>query len=501
MNKEETMKMTKKKRRICLLMLAVFLSAWILPIEAGAGSRSELEAEALDAYIESQMSKHGLKGIALAVTSGSEIVYLQGYGTAGNDRTMTPQTPMYIGSQSKSFTGLAVAQLIEQGNIRLNEPVRTYIPWFRVADEEASEIITIDHLLHHTSGLSEAGFTVILPDDATNEDAVRALASAELTAPVGTTFQYFNVGYDVLAVVIQNVSGMTYEAYIQKNIFDPLEMTHTYTDPELARADGLSQGYSRFFGFVIPQAQPHRAYEVSAGYIISTAEDMAHFAIAMNNHGVYKGRRVLSSQGMDMLFAPVQGYGMGWFVSPDHIHHGGANETFKTFVDLYPQQNIGIVLLINQGYLFDHYISAPQVFNGVEAIVLERTPPPLTEGWSVKYIGWALGLFVLALTALHIRNFRALRGWTERARTWSPLKKAWDVAVSFIVPTVILIVVFGQIKTFFGYRFNLTYQMIVMARTLGDITVLMLVGSISDYAQGLIKLFWVLRGRTRQAAS
>jgi CubicO group peptidase (beta-lactamase class C family) len=133
-----------------------------------------------------------------------------------------------------------VAQLIEQGKIKLNEPVQTYIPWFKVADEEASKTITISHLLHHTSGLSEAGFTVILPDDATNEDAVRALASATLTAPVGTTFQYFNLGYDVLAVVIQNVSGMTYDEYIQKNILDPLEMTHTYTDPELAWARAIS---------------------------------------------------------------------------------------------------------------------------------------------------------------------------------------------------------------------------------------------------------------------
>jgi len=275
---------------------------------------------------------------------------------------------MYIGSQSKSFTGLAVAQLIEQGKINLDEPVQTYIPWFKVADEEASQSITIRHLLHHTSGLSEAGFTVILPDDATNEDAVRALASAELTTPVGSTFQYFNLGYDVLAVIVQNVSGMTYEEYIQKNIFDPLEMMHTCTDPELARANGLSQGYSRFFGFVVPQAQPHRAYEVGAGYIISTAEDMAHYSMAMDNAGFYKGNQLLTVKGMDMLFAPVQGYGMGWFVEPGHIYHGGANETFKTYVNIFPLREIGIVLLINQGYMLDHYISAPQIFEGVKPL-------------------------------------------------------------------------------------------------------------------------------------
>lgn len=447
----------------------------------------------LDEYIESQMSKHGLKGVALVVASGTEIVYLKGYGTAGNDRPMTPQTPMYIGSQSKSFTGLAIAQLIEQGKINPNDPVQKYIPWFKVADNDASKRITVNHLIHHTSGLSDAGFNIILPDNAANEDAVRALASAELTAPVGAKHQYFNVGYDVLAVIVQNVSGLKYEEYVQKNIFDPLGMTHTYTDPALARTNGLSQGYSRFFGFTVPRAQPHRNFEVSAGYIISSAEDMAHYAIAMNNAGMYQDTRVLSRAGMDALFAPVQGYGMGWFIEQGHIYHGGANETFKTYVDLYLQRDLGIVLLINQGYMVDHFISAEQLFNGVEAIVLGHIPPPLTAGWSVKYMGWALGLFVLVLAVFQTRNLLSLRTWRDRAKQWSTGKKIFDIAISFIIPTVILVVVFSQVKAFWGDRFNLSYQLLMMSRALTDITVLMIVGSVPDYVQGLVKLIWVMR--------
>ena len=353
-----------------IIMITIILSAWITPVEAETVSSVGFDADALDAYITGQMSKHGIQGISIAVTSKTDIIYLKGYGTAGNKNPMTPQTPMYIGSQSKSFTGLAIAQLIEQGKIKPNDAVQKYIPWFRVADEEASKKITINHLLHHVSGLSESGFTVVLPDNATNEDAVRALASAKLTAPIGTKFQYFNVGYDVLAVVVQNVSGMKYEDYIQQNIFDPLEMKHTYTDPALARENGLSQGYSRFFGFTVPQKQPHRVFEIGAGYIISTAEDMAHYSMAMDNAGHYKGNQVLSTQGMNMLFAPVQGYGMGWFIEQGHVYHGGANETFKTYVDIYPLRDMSIVVLINQGYMLDHYISAEQIFKGVEAIVL-----------------------------------------------------------------------------------------------------------------------------------
>lgn len=487
-----------KRKVIYVIVLFLLLSAWMMPVDAEAGSPSEFDAQALDAYILGQMSKHGIWGISLAVTSNTEIIYLKGYGTAGGDRPMTPQTPMYIGSQSKSFTGLAIAQFIEQGLVSQSDPVQKHIPWFRVVDEEASATITVGHLLHHISGLSEAGFTVFLPEDATNEEAVRALASAELTAPVGAKFQYFNMGYAVLAMIVQNVSGMPFEEYLQKNILDPLEMTRTYTDPDLARENGLSQGYSRFFGFTVPQRQPHRVYELSAGYIISTAEDMAHYSMAMDNAGIYNGKQLLSVKGIDMLFAPVQGYGMGWFVEQGHVFHGGANETFKTYVDIYPLRDMSIVLLINQGYMLDHFISADQIFYGVKAIVLGRVPPPVSQGWSVKYIGWVLLAFVLALSALHIRNFLSLRGWRERARNWSTGRKIWDTAVSFIIPTIILIVVYTQLKAFYGYRFNLTYQIVMMFRTLPDISVLMIVGSVPDYVQGFVKSYWLVGGKATE---
>lgn len=401
-----------------------------------------LDTEALDMYVAGQMAKHGIQGVALALTSKTEIVYLRGYGTAGSGRPMTPQTPMYIGSQSKSITGLALVQLIEQGKIHPNDPVQTYLPWFRVADEEASKKITIHHLVHHTSGLSESGFFSILPEDATKEDAVCALASARLTAPVGVKFQYFNLGYVVLTLIIEEVSRQSYEDYIRQNIFVPLQMTRTYTDPALARENGSSQGYSRFFGFTIPQRQPHRAYEIGEGFIMSTAEDMAHYAIAMDNAGIYKGQSLLSLREMEMLFAPVQGYGMGWFVENGHVFHGGANETFKIFVDIYPRRDMSVVLMINQGYMLDHFISAPQIFRGVEAIVLGRAVPPVSEGWSVRTLGWGLLIFVLLLSMFQIHNLLSLRGWRERARDWSFTRKTRDIAISFLIPTLILLLVF-----------------------------------------------------------
>ena len=117
----------------------------------------------IENYITTAMERHNIPGLALAITQGDQITFSKGYGTAGDGRSVTPDTPFYIGSQSKSFTALAIMQLVEQGKLDLEAPVQTYLPWFRVADPQASQQITICHLLQHTSGLSEAGYVADFP--------------------------------------------------------------------------------------------------------------------------------------------------------------------------------------------------------------------------------------------------------------------------------------------------------------------------------------------------
>jgi len=479
---------------IFLILLVIAAAAWTQSAVSGSAHEG-IDSDALDEIVQSQMRKHGLRGVAVAVTQGDKIIHLKGYGTAGSGRPMTPQTPMYIGSQSKSITGLAVAQLVEAGRVDPRAPVTDYIPWFRVSDTDAARQITIEHLLHHTSGLSDAGFPTIIPDSASNEDALCALSDAEITAPVGTTFQYFNLNYVILSVVIQNVSGMPYERYIQENIFDILQMKNTFTDPELARQHGLAQGYSRLFSFAIPMQQPHRTYDISSGYIISTAEDLAHYTIALNNEGIYDGRRVLSPSGAASLFTPVEGYGMGWFVSQERIWHGGANEAFRTEVDLYPAQQLGIVVLTNQGYMFDHFISAPQLIAGIRAVVLQQEPPPVSSGISVRIIGLGILALSAGLAVFQTISFLRLRTWRQRIMPLSRRKIMWDIALNFIIPTVLLVVIFTQLRSFFGYRFSLANSMIIMLRSLPDLGILMVVGFVPDYLQGFIKLRWILFGR------
>jgi hypothetical protein len=146
-------------------------------------------------------------------------------------------------------------------------------------------------------------------------------------------------------------------------------------------------------------------------------------------------------------------------------------------------------LLGNQGYQVDHFVSAAQLSAGVEAIVLGRTPPPVEQGWSVRWVGWGIGILVLGLALLHTRNFLRLRGWKERSRSLPPARRAFDVAISFLIPTLILVLVFWQVSRFYGDRFNLWTNLAYLRFGLPDIFILMIVGTLPDYLQGLAKLY------------
>ena len=333
---------------------------------------------------------------------------------------------------------------------------------------------------------------MILPNEASLEEAVHSLGQARLTEPVGATHQYFNLGYSVLAYVIELTSGESYADYVQTHILNPLGMHNTTAEPKSVHE--IAQGYSRLFGFNFPISQPVPEYAIAGGYIISTADDMAHYAIAMKNGGA----GLVSPQMMREIFSPGPGgYGFGWYIVDDgaKIFHGGANETFRTDVNLYPRNDRAFVLLINQGHQFDHFVSATQLRNSIEAVVLSQTPPPVSQGWSVRWMGWGLGILVLVLAIFQVRSFRGLRGWGQRARNMPAGKLAWDIGLSFLIPTAIIAVVLSQVKAFYGYRFNLLPKLVNLRLVLPDVFILMLVGFLPDYIRGICKMFLLRKSK------
>src|SRR5687767_12627026 len=141
--------------------------------------------EAVDTYISTRMKELGIPGAALVIIQGDHIAHLKAFGVAdASGRPVTPQTPFFTGSTGKSFTALAIMQLVEAGKIKLDAPVQTYLPWFRVADETASALITVRQLLNQVGGLPQSiGQEQIANTDLSDsaiENNVRALKKVDL---------------------------------------------------------------------------------------------------------------------------------------------------------------------------------------------------------------------------------------------------------------------------------------------------------------------------------
>jgi CubicO group peptidase (beta-lactamase class C family) len=247
--------------------------------------------DAIDAYIEQQMRRLNIPGASLAIVEDAKIVHLRGFGRAGpSGEAPSPQTPFFIGSLTKSFTALAVMQLVEAGKVELDAPAQRYLPWFRVADPQASAQMTVRHLLNQTSGLPVLPGEVALADfddrpDAT-ERQVRALATLKITRPIGSKCEYSNLNYNVLGLIVEVASGESYAEYIQNHILNPLGMSHSYSSKAAAKKDGLAMGHRHWFSLPFPAPNlPVPRGSLPSGQLISSAEDMAHYLIAHLNGG------------------------------------------------------------------------------------------------------------------------------------------------------------------------------------------------------------------------
>jgi CubicO group peptidase (beta-lactamase class C family) len=436
-------------------VLILFLTS---AIRAAASLTAAPDFTVIDAYVEQQMQALRIPGLALAIVHGNQIVHLNGFGVADpSERAVTPQTPFIIGSTSKSFTALAVLQLVEQGKLELDAPVQRYLPWFRVADSAASARITVRHLLNQTSGISTADGNADFTRDETANDAlerrVRALQTIRLTQLVGASFQYANANYDLLGLLIQTVSGQPYEDYIQQQIFAPLEMRHAYTALVAARADGLATGHHYWFGVPTAMATPFPRGSLPSGYLIASVEDMSHYLIAQLNDGRYRGATVLSAAGIAALHRPAvtafegNQYAMGWLVGQSGgvpaIWHNGTAPGFNAKMVLALGQRWGVVALMNASSQINE-ARKEAIVDGVVSLLHGHAPQPTPANqvvvvlYAIISIIAAIPLVTVAWSALALRRWRAnpLRrppGWRLAWRIGSVCGPNLLVALLFLV--------------------------------------------------------------------
>ncbi len=303
--------------------------------------------------IDSEMPASGVPGMAYAVVSDGEITSAGARGVAkmGSDSQVTPDTPFVIGSISKSFTALAVMQLVEAGKIDLDAEVSRYLDVF---SGQPAGAITIRQLLSHTSGFSTRQGNAAQPDVAREENELAAgvarLAQEGPAHQPATRWEYSNANYQILGRVVEVMSGQDYQTYVTAYILDPVGMKNSFVaDGEVH--ESMASGHTPWFGTKRPLAENATDRGTAPqGGIVASANDLAlYLQMMMNGED-----DVLSAEGKALMMRPANAtsldYGFGWFVRSDGtVSHSGASPGFETLATMIPAQHSGAVVLVNAG--------------------------------------------------------------------------------------------------------------------------------------------------------
>ena len=429
---------------ISLLALAL-----VQPSATAATPTGAPDLERVDAFIKDAMRERGVPGAAIVVVRGDRIVHMKGFGEAdAQGRAITPQTPFRIGSSTKSFTAMAVMQLVERGKIDLQSPVRRYLPWFRLSDAEASARITVADLVYHTSGIpGDANAAALADPTLTLGQNVRDLRAVAPNRPLGGSFEYSNANYAALGLIVEAVSGQSYADYVRRHILAPLDMRHSFATPRSMGRGELAAGHQWFFGLPRPTPDRFIAAQLPAGFLSASAENMGHYLIAQMNGGRHGDASVLSPGGIDTLHSPgpntevpsnpVAGgsggaYAMGWIDGKVYgvpaVWHNGDDSRNGSLMVL-SENGWGMALLINSSNPLSELEPTDHIASGVTRLLDGKEPVPT----GLPSIGRTYLVFDGVLLALSIPILAAalrLPWWYRILRRRLPSRRPWRVALT-----------------------------------------------------------------------
>jgi len=300
-------------------------------------------ASKVDEYMSTAVKRSRFSGSILVARDGKVLVN-RGYGMANleDEVSNTARTKFLLGSLTKQFTAVAVLMLQERGALSLQDPVCNYLPQCPAGWGP----ITIHHLLTHTSGIQNSDYTepIKLPMSAAN--TVERLKDKPLEFAAGRLFRYSNSNYILLGYIIEKVSGRPYDAFLQENIFSPLQMTDTGYDYPRRVLKHRAAGYSSRGDTTVNAQYIDMSIPYSAGGLYSTVEDLYRW------DQVLYTEKLLSKKSLAMMFTPLKGnYGYGWYIAEQGGHrfisHSGWIDGFAASFGRYPDDRVTVIILSN----------------------------------------------------------------------------------------------------------------------------------------------------------
>jgi CubicO group peptidase (beta-lactamase class C family) len=304
----------------------------------------------------------GIPGLSLVIVKDDQIIYLKGFGRRDiqRDLPVTPDTLFAIGSTTKAFTSMMAMISVDQGKLSLDDSPKRFLPYFKLSDSTADAQVTLRDLLCHRTGLMAYSDLAVATGKLNRQELIQVMGRAKPTARFREKFQYNNIMYAAAGEAVAKANQTTWEQLIEQLIFKPLGMKATNTSiVEMQRSTDFSRGYAPVDGdgknLVLPFIDLSSI--APTGGINSNANDLAQWLRLMLNHGVFNGKRLVSTNSFAQLWSPQMhvrehvDYGLGWGLADWNglrlVLHNGGLDGFHTLIEMVPDKKIGFAVLAN----------------------------------------------------------------------------------------------------------------------------------------------------------
>lgn len=337
---------------------------------------SAIEPASVAAVLQPFVDRHTLAGAVTLVATKDKVLDVGAVGFADIEanKPMTPDAIFWIASQSKPITATAFMMLVDEGKVKLDDPVEKYLPEFHgqmvIAEHDDTHTllrapvhpIMVREILSHTSGLApKSPLEVPTLDLLPLAVAVRSHAMTPLQFDPSTKYQYSNAGINTAGRIIEVLSGMPYEDFLRTRLFEPLEMKDTTFWPSDAQVARIAHSYKPNADKTKTALEPTTVTQLSypltdrkrqpmpAGGLFSIAQDVARFCQMILNGGELDGKRYLSEDAVKQMTsrqtpeALKESYGFGWSVGGGGFGHGGA---YSTNMNIDPQRGLITIFMV-----------------------------------------------------------------------------------------------------------------------------------------------------------
>jgi CubicO group peptidase (beta-lactamase class C family) len=391
------------KKRTTLLTLIFFI------LFTSATAFAQITSQKIDLLMEDALVKFKVAGASIAIVKDGKVIHQKGYGvtSVATKKLVNEYTNFQIASNSKAFTTAALSILEDEGKLKWTDKVKDHIPEFKMYNDYVTENFNIQDLLTHRSGLGlGAGDLMFFPDGSnfTIKDVLTSFQHFKPVSAFRTKFDYDNLLYIMAGEVIARVSGMSYEAFVQKRIIEPLQMNNTFVGSLLKDKTNLATPHSSESGTI----KTIDAYDIgmgsAAGGIFSNVSDMSKWMLmrlnkgkygddlkttmfSLKNHNEMWRLHTVEETNLDPRYnSHFKGYGLGWDLADVKgnlkVSHTGGLPGMLSKVTMYPDMNLGIVVLTNTEN------GGGGLFTAVTNIIADSYLGMDDFGWTDKLVEW-----------------------------------------------------------------------------------------------------------------